>query len=56
MSIVGFMASHTVNVLKGRNATSNIIIQLRTKMIRQTPSNGLIFSFSVIYFRLFSVK
>ena len=34
MSIVGFMAGQTVNVLNRRNAT--VIIQLKTEMIRQT--------------------
>ena len=33
MSVVGFMASHTVNVLNRRNAT--FITQLKTKMVRE---------------------
>jgi len=43
----GFIASHTVIVLKRRNAA--IITQLKTKMIRQTPWNGHRFSFFIIY-------
>jgi len=40
-----FIASHTVIVLKRRNAA--ILTQLKTKMIRQTPWNGLRFSFVI---------
>jgi len=42
----GFITSHTVIVLMRRNAAN--ITQLKTKMIRRMPWNGLRFSFFII--------